>query len=73
MTATLRHDAVVDHRAGEAGAAIVEHAHDVAVADAAPRRVGRIDADRLAAADLAGLRDRARIHLAVQAMLPAGW
>ena len=57
---------IAEHRAGEAGAAIVEQTHDVAVAmprAAASRGWMR---DRLAPANLRGLAGRAEIELAVQ-------
>ena len=55
-----RHHARVNDRAREAGAAGVEHAHDVAVADAALRSVWRIDTDGFAALDLLAARYRPR-------------
>ena len=47
-----RHHARVNDRPGEASAARVEHAYDIAVADAAFRGVRRVDANGLAAIDL---------------------
>ena len=67
MTTTPGHHIAIDDRAGETGAAIVEYAHDVAVADVAAGRVGRADADRLASGDFLPARYRPGIHLAVQA------
>ena len=53
-------------RRREAGAAIVEHAQQVAVGDAARGGVGGMHGDRLAALDLGGARMRAVVELAVQ-------
>ena len=56
----------VEHRAGEAAAAIVEDAHDVAVGDAARAGVVGMQPDRLAAADLRVLAVAAVVVLRVQ-------
>ena len=64
---TCGRTSVGDDRAREARAAVVEHAHDVAVGDPARGRVVGMDADRLAARDLRRLAVRARVELAVQA------
>src|SRR5262249_5852589 len=47
-------DAIAQPRGGKTGAAIVEHAQEVAVGDAAGGRIVRMDGDRLAAPDLGG-------------------
>ena len=57
---------LAQHRAGEAGAALVVEPHDVAVANAARRSVLRMDAHRLAPLDLGGKAGGAEIELAVQ-------
>ena len=64
---------VGDDGAGQAGAPVVEHPHDVAVGDAARRGVVGVDADRLAARDLGRLAVRAGVELAVQPAPTAGW
>src|SRR5215472_7736647 len=54
------------HRAGEAGAAIVVEAHDVAVTDAPGCRILRVHADGLAPPELGRQAGGAKIQLAVQ-------
>src|SRR6478609_4448172 len=62
-----RHHIGIEERTGEASAAGVEQPHDIAVANASPHRVLRVDAHRLAPGNLASARHRSRIHLRVQA------
>src|SRR5262249_33293834 len=54
------------HGAGKAGPGGVERAPEVAVANAAPRRVLRIEAPRLAPGTLLPARPRSGVHLGVQ-------
>ena len=65
-----RPHAIADHGAGQDGAPVVEHAHNVAVGDASRLGVGRADQDRLA--PLHGIlvaQDAGAVELRVQAVL----
>ena len=62
-----RHDARIDQGTRKTCAAGVEHTHNIAVANAAVRRIGGVDPNGLTPCDLACARHRARIHLGVQA------
>src|SRR6478609_5049358 len=64
------HDVVGDDSGGQARAAIVEQADDVAVGDAAARRIGGVEANGFATFDLPRLAVGAEIELAVQ---PRRW
>src|SRR5580704_1134595 len=55
--------------AGETGAPLVEHAHHLAIANAALARIGGVDREALAPGCLAARTDRPGIHLAVQFVL----
>ncbi len=60
------HDVVCDRGGGQARAAIVEQADDVAIGDAAARGIGGVETDGFAAGDLFGLAVGTEVELAVQ-------
>ena len=60
------HDVVCNSSGGQARAAIVEQADDVAIGDAAARGIGGVETDGFAAGDFLGLAVGAEIELAVQ-------
>ena len=60
------HDVVCNGGGGQARAAIVEQADDVAIGDAAARRIDRVETDGFAAGNFLGLAVGTEVELAVQ-------